>query len=195
MSKYLKIEYDDSTSDLSPVELIVYSWIKEWCRNHQGRCTKTYTEILKMLPCRISEGSLKRAVWTLIELNLIKRSGSKSDPVLTVYGDFSETQTELSEGDSKDQNDLLETDSKDQNDPTKRSNRSEQKINLNFSTIINRSLKDHERSPSSIFSSNFSSSISPDSNESETKLTTTSNKDKTKCVKVPRLLPKPRYKI
>jgi hypothetical protein len=189
MSKYLKIEYDDSTSDLSPVELIVYSWIKEWCRNHQGKCTKTYTEILKMLPCRISEGSLKRAVWTLIELNLIKRSGSKSDPVLTVYGDFSETQTEQSEDDSKDQNDLLETDSKDQNDPTKRSNRSEQKINLNFSTIINRSLKDHSRSSSPDSFSNFSSSIPTDSNESETKLTTTNNKDIAKWKHLSRYLP------
>ena len=105
MSKYLKIEYDDSTSDLSATELIVYSWIKDWCRNHQGRCTKTYTEILELLPnFAISEMTLKRSVWSLIDKGFIKRSGSKSDPVLTVYGDFSETQTEQSEGDSKVQN-------------------------------------------------------------------------------------------
>ena len=189
MSKYLKIEYDDSTSDLSPVELIVYSWIKEWCRNHQGKCTKTYTEILKMLPCRISEGSLKRAVWTLIELNLIKRSGSKSDPVLTVYGDFSETQTEQSEDDSKCQNGSLKTDSKCQNDTTKDPNWHFQSAKMALSTINNRSLTDHSRSSSPDSFSNFSSSIPTDSNESETKLTTTNNKDITKWKHLSRYLP------
>lgn len=157
---FLKIEYDDSTSDLSATELIVYSWIKDWCRNHQGKCTKTYTEILKMLPCRISEGSLKRAVWTLIELNLIKRSGSKSFPVLTVYGDFSETQTEQSEDAPKDQNDLLEQNSKDQNDLSKRSNRSNQKIKMILSTSINRSMKDQGKDHP--LSSSSDSSPSPE---------------------------------
>lgn len=190
MSKYLKIEYDDSTSDLSPVELIVYSWIKEWCRNHQGKCTKTYTEILELLPnFTISERTLKRTIPSLIDKGFIKRSGSKSDPVLTVYGDFSETQTEQSEGDSKCQNGSLKTDSKCQNDTTKDPNWHFQSAKMALSTINNRSLTDHSRSSSPDSFSNFSSSISPDSNESETKLTTTNNKDIAKWKHLSRYLP------
>ena len=154
---FLKIEYNESTSDLSATELIVYSWIKDWCRNHQGKCTKTYTEILELLPnFTISEMTLKRSVWSLIDKGFIKRTGSKSDPVLTVYGDFLGTQTEQSEGDSKVQNEPLETDSKVQNEPFKSSNRTFQKFNLNLSTIC----KDHKLDQGKIDSLSESSDLS-----------------------------------
>lgn len=125
---FLKVEYNESNSDLSPVELIIYSWLKEWCLHNQGKCTKTYVEILKLLPCcAISEGTLKRAIWSLIEKGKVIRKGCKQSPVLIV---------------PKDQNDLSDEKTKDQNDPTKRSNRSDQKINTIFSTSINKLMKD-----------------------------------------------------
>lgn len=123
---FLKIDYDEPESTLNLTQCVLYSFVKGWCANHDGRCVLSYAQIKDSLPCKCTLITIKRTIPELVKKGLLIRKGTRSNPVLEVFPKY--------------QNDTKDTDPKYQNDTNKVSNRDYESINLRLSTIC----KDHK---------------------------------------------------
>lgn len=139
---FLKIDYDEPESTLNLTQCVLYSFVKGWCANHDGRCVLSYAQIKDSLPCKCTLITIKRTIPELVKKGLLIRKGTRSNPVLEVF--------------SKYQNDTKGIDPKYQNDTNKVSNRDYESINLRLSTIC----KDHKLDQGKIGSLSESSDLS-----------------------------------
>lgn len=82
--EFLKLEINEQTEAMTPAEMVVYAWICNWCKMHNGKCTLSRAAIFAQIPGVWSERTLIRTLQSLIKKQFLRRSGCDSRPVLSV---------------------------------------------------------------------------------------------------------------